>query len=193
LAADRDHIGIRFSSDKNMYISSALACSRASTVTVEVLTTLEPAALCFSSAFLARTSPGGAGEYFVAKGGVAVPDSEDAMSFPCVATRILGNSLNFEMRTGWRAAWRKERKPEEVDDHSNWQKGVSGGGRGRGERAYGVIRDTVDAFVGDFGDGHGSGDLFFAVGSCAWSSQGECSGFEALTDIPFHFITTRQS
>lgn len=99
-AADRDHIGIRFSSDKNMYISSALACSLASTVTVEVFTTFELAA--FVSAALARTSPGGAGEYFVATG-VAVPDSEEAMSLPCVATRIFGNSLNFWIRMGCRA------------------------------------------------------------------------------------------
>lgn len=115
-AADLDHIGMRFSSDKNMYMSSALACSLASTVTVEVLTTLELGA--FVSLAFARTSPGGAGEYLVATG-VAVPDSDEAMSFPCVATSCFGNSLNFEIRTGTSADWRKERKLEDVDDHSN--------------------------------------------------------------------------
>jgi hypothetical protein len=41
------------------------------------------------------------------------------MSFPCVATSCFGNSLNLEMRTGANADWRKERKLEDVDDHSN--------------------------------------------------------------------------
>lgn len=114
---------MRFSSDKNMYMSSALACNLASTVTVEVLTTLELEAFV-SAAALARTSPGGAGEYLVATG-VAVPDSEEAMSFPCVATSCFGNSLNLEMRTGTNADWRNERKLEDVDDHSNcgWYRG----------------------------------------------------------------------
>ena len=103
------------------YISSADACSLASTVTVAVFTTPAPAAFC--SAALARASPGGAGEYLVATGVLApdAPGETGAMSLPLAATSCFGNSLNFEMRTGASEDWRKDRKSEGVEDHSNWR------------------------------------------------------------------------